>query len=99
MTPLKVYIGYDRSELAAYRVAVDSLLRHTSGPVSITPLAIVQLTRQRLMRRSVAWRNGSMWDLVSGATQSTEFATSRFLTPILAQEGAALFCDCDVVFK
>lgn len=38
------------------------------------------------------------YDLPSNAPFSTEFATSRFLTPILAQSGWALFADCDVVF-
>lgn len=39
-----------------------------------------------------------MWDITSNAPCSTEFSNSRFLTPILAQEGWALFADCDVVF-
>jgi lipopolysaccharide biosynthesis glycosyltransferase len=36
--------------------------------------------------------------LPSNAPASTEFAISRFLVPMLAQTGWALFADCDVVF-
>lgn len=98
MKPLKIYIGYDSREIDAYRVAVDSLLRHAKAPVSVTGLDIRSLQQHRLMRRPVKEVNGRMWDVLSCSTQSTEFATSRFLTPILAQDGFALFTDCDVVF-
>lgn len=98
-TPLKVFIGYDRREIDAFMVAVDSLLRHASAPVAITALNIRQLRRQSLMVRPVRYENRQMWDVISNAPQSTEFACSRFLTPLLAQEGMALFADCDVVFK
>lgn len=98
MKPLKVYIGYDQREHEAYEVAVDSLLCHARGPLSVTGLDIRKLERQRLMRRPVTTKEGLMWDTLSCAPQSTEFATSRFLTPLLAQDGLALFVDCDVVF-
>lgn len=98
MRPLKVYIGYDERESEAYEVAVDSLLRYAKGPISITGLNIRALERQRLMRRPVTKKDGVMWDSISSAPQSTEFAVSRFLTPLLAQDGLALFTDCDVVF-
>lgn len=39
-----------------------------------------------------------MWDEISDAPMSTQFANSRWLTPLLAQTGWALFVDCDVVF-
>ncbi|HEY9503581.1 MAG TPA: hypothetical protein VIR01_18225, partial [Pyrinomonadaceae bacterium] len=98
MRPLKVYIGYDQRESEAYDVAVDSLLRHASRPVSITKLDIRLLEKHRLMRRPITRKDGRMWDTISCAPQSTEFAASRFLPPLLAQNGLALFTDCDVVF-
>lgn len=99
MMPLKVYIGYDIRENLAYQVAVTSLIKHASGPVSITCLNLHSLTRQGLMNRPVVERNGvRLWDVISNAPQSTEFASSRFLTPLLAQTGLALFVDSDVVF-
>ncbi len=39
-----------------------------------------------------------MWDEVSQAPMSTEFAISRFAVPLLAQTGWAAFFDCDFVF-
>lgn len=97
MRPLKVFIGYDPAEIEAYRVAEYSLLRHASIPVSVTPLDADVLRMHGLLTRPVDSRNGH-YDLMSNAPASTEFAVSRFLTPILAQSGMALFVDCDVVF-
>jgi lipopolysaccharide biosynthesis glycosyltransferase len=94
---LRVFIGYDPREAEAYRVAEASLRRRASIPVDVTPLRADQLRMQGLLRRLVDNRGG-MFDLASQAAQSTEFAVSRFLTPILAQSGWALFVDCDVVF-
>jgi hypothetical protein len=39
-----------------------------------------------------------MWDEISSAPMATQFANSRFLVPLLARTGWALFVDCDVVF-
>lgn len=94
---LKVYIGYDPTEHDAYEVAKHSLLRHASIPVSVIPLDASALRKQGLLWRPTDNRGG-IYDLYSNAPASTEFAVSRFLTPILAQFGPALFIDCDVVF-
>lgn len=40
-----------------------------------------------------------MFDLESGAYQSTEFAKSRFCIPFLQRRGWALFIDCDMVCR
>lgn len=92
-----VYIGWDAREVGAYEVACASLLTRSSIPVQITPLRLRPLELAGLMRRPRAVRNGRMWDEISGAPMSTEFANSRFLTPLLAQTGWALFMDCDIV--
>lgn len=94
---LKVYIGYDPGEIRAYRVAQHSLLHHASIPVSVTPLRADWLQRHGLLIRPVDCRVG-LYDLHSNAPASTEFAISRFLVPLLAQDGPALFVDCDIVF-
>lgn len=88
-------MGWDDRELQAYLVAANSLLR-TSGMVP-EPLDEGRLRAAGLLWRPVD-RRGRMHDLVSGADQSTEFAISRFLVPILCGGGWALFTDCDVVF-
>lgn len=96
---LKVYIGYDHREDAAYRVSVYSLLANVvRKKVSVTPLNIRNLQQCGLLDRPVELRNGKLWDIISDAPQSTEFAIARFATPILAQTGWALFADCDTVF-
>lgn len=45
-----------------------------------------------------AAQRGTLWDDVSQAPMSTEFAISRFAVPLLAQTGWAVFVDADVVF-
>jgi len=92
---VRIYIGYDRAEHDAYRVAVKSLANYTNTVPE--PLDAERLQATGLLRRAVDKR-GQMYDLPSNAPCSTEFAVSRFLVPILCQSGWALFTDCDVVF-
>lgn len=56
----------------------------------VEPGTLVTLEPNSALRRV-------MWDDISQAPMSTEFAISRFATPLLAQSGWALFVDCDVV--
>jgi hypothetical protein len=49
-------------------------------------------------RMTSAAQRGTLWDEISGAPMATEFAIARFLTPLLAHTGWALFVDCDVLF-
>ncbi len=95
--PIRVYLGYDSRQDEAYRVAEASILKHASRPVSITPLKLDRLTAQGLIRRPLEKKNGRLFDVISGVSQSTEFANSRFIVPILAQTGYAIFMDCDIV--
>lgn len=48
--------------------------------------------------RAVDKRENQPYDIISNAPCSTDFSTSRFLTPVLCQSRWALFVDCDVVF-
>lgn len=93
---MKVYIGHDPREQAAYETAVRSLHRVTPT-AQVTPLKADRLAACGLLRRIVDHRGG-LYDLPSNAPCATEFAASRFLVPHLAQTGWALFADCDVVF-
>jgi lipopolysaccharide biosynthesis glycosyltransferase len=92
---MRVYIGYDERERQAYRVAWHSLARRSG--IEATPLDIRKLESSGLLRRPTD-RRGGIYDLPSNAPCSTDFAISRFLVPLLAQSGWALFTDCDVVF-
>jgi lipopolysaccharide biosynthesis glycosyltransferase len=81
---IRVFIGYDSREPAAFTVCVHSLIARASRPVSIAPIKLDQLdgviTRPR------------------HPLQSTEFSFARFLTPWLCDyRGWALFIDGDMV--
>lgn len=93
---MNVYIGYDAREVEAYWVAEKSL-RRTSPGVNVMPLDAERLAAYGLLRRPQD-RRGNIYDIVSNAPQSTDFAISRFLVPHLCQKGWALFVDADVVF-
>jgi lipopolysaccharide biosynthesis glycosyltransferase len=93
---VKVFVGHDSREQAAFDVAVSSL-HARRWDAEVVPLRLDRLASTGLLRRSMD-RRGQLYDLPSNAPCSTEFAISRFLVPILCQSGWALFVDCDVVF-
>jgi len=81
---IKVFIGYDPREAAAFSVLAYSIHARSSQPVSIAPLMLSSLkgimTRER------------------HPLQSTDFSFSRFLTPYLSDySGWSVFMDCDML--
>lgn len=96
---MKVYIGYDEREDEAYQVARASLLEVTNSGLEAEALDVTKLSAQGLLNRVSDQRGGQDYDLVSNGWMSTRFAVSRFLVPLLCQQGFALFTDCDVVFR
>ena len=83
---MRVYIGYDSREGAAYKVAVASIRKYNKT-VTIIPLIQPQLREAGIYYRDVD-------------NSSTEFSLTRFLTPVLAHyRGMALFIDSDVVVQ
>lgn len=92
---MKIYMGYDQSEDKAYSAAISSLAK--CSRLMAEPLDAEKLRSQGLYTRAVDKR-GQMYDFPSNAPCSTDFATSRFLVPIICQSGLALFTDCDVIF-
>ena len=96
---MKVYLGFDEREADAAHVARKSLLEVTNGELVPEFLCLAKLHDQGLLTRPTDHRGGRDYDLHSNAPASTRFAISRFLTPILCQQGFALFADCDVVFR
>ena len=40
MSELRIFVGFDSREAVAFHVCVNSLIRHASRPLSITPLAL-----------------------------------------------------------
>lgn len=108
MTVKKVFIGFDPREADAYAVAEASIKAHTSGQVQIHPIDLKYLRMeypQAPYLKPMYWRptsrvDGQLWDDISGAPMSTEFAISRFLVPHLAEyKGWALFMDCDMLIR
>ena len=82
---LKVFIGYDKAEVAAYQVCHYSIVKNATKPVAIIPLNI---------RHIMDWFNNADYK------SSTEFAFSRFLVPHLCQfAGQAVFMDCDMLVR
>lgn len=94
-----VFIGYDELERDAYEVARYSLLCNSTIPVAVFPVKLDQCTLARMLpAERFERRDGVLYDKVSRAPCSTEFAVSRFCVPIMCPTEPFLFVDCDVVF-
>ena len=79
-----IWIGYDAREAEAFGVCRYTLRHHAPG----VPIGAVELDDVRdrgWYRRPTSRKDGRLWDEISEAPMSTEFAISRFLTPHLAQ--------------
>lgn len=96
---MRVFIGYDVREVAAYEVCRWSMIRRTSVPLEFHGLSMAALTYQKWYDRPYRTEGGRRIDLVDGKPFATDFAFTRFLVPALCDyEGWALFCDCDFLF-
>jgi lipopolysaccharide biosynthesis glycosyltransferase len=94
-----IYLGFDQREAAAFAVARASIQRRLSQPIRVVGLVLDDLRAQGLYTRAHEERDGRIWDVISDAPMSTEFAISRFLVPHLAQYGWALFLDADMLVR
>lgn len=88
-------MGWDSREVRAYTVARHSIISRTQHPLSIVPLKLDHLPAN--YNRPIRREGAQMFDVVSDAPMSTEFAISRFMVPHLQRDGWALFCDCDIL--
>lgn len=81
---IRVFVGYDSREAAAFSVLSHSIHVRASQPVSVAPVMLSQLKDVHTRERN--------------ALQSTDFSFSRFLTPWLCDySGWAIFTDCDML--
>ena len=99
---LKVFVGFDPRDWAAYNVAVRSLLKHASIPVTVIPLVDRDLRRRGIYTRAYSVdSHGQMWDARDGKPFSTQFTFTRFAVPFLCgyADEWALFVDADVMFR
>jgi len=94
-----VYVGFDPREVDGFAVTRSSIRRHCNMPIPIRGLVLSELRKAGLFWREQERRNGQIWDVISEAPCATEFSISRFLTPILAKGGLAMFVDSDVLFR
>jgi hypothetical protein len=94
-----IHIGFDTRQAEAFAVCRNSLRRHAGADVQIRAICLDEMRERGLYWRATSTRDGLMWDDISGATCSTEFAISRFLTPLLAGTGWALFMDSDILAR
>lgn len=82
---LRIFVGYDKVESVAYHTLCQSIIEHSSGPVSIVPL------KQSML---------PMYARPHDPRQSNEFSFTRFLVPHLCDyKGWAVFMDCDMMFR
>jgi lipopolysaccharide biosynthesis glycosyltransferase len=81
---IRIFVGYDDNESVAYHVLAHSILRHSSQPVSITPL--------------VKHHMSSFYQRERSSIESTDFSFTRFLVPYLSgYQGWSIFMDCDML--
>ncbi|HEY4635079.1 MAG TPA: hypothetical protein VIG92_00840 [Rhodospirillales bacterium] len=81
---IRVFIGFDPPETAAFHVLSQSIHARASEPVTIAPLMLSQLKGVMTRERH--------------PLQSTDFSFSRFIVPYLCDyQGWAVFMDCDML--
>jgi len=102
MDKCSAWIGFDPRETAAFAVAKYSARKRSNRMLPIRGLVLDQMRDCGLYRREIQERRGPagtkiLWDPISNAPMSTQFAISRFLIPFLHKDGWALFMDSDVL--
>jgi lipopolysaccharide biosynthesis glycosyltransferase len=79
-----IFVGYDPKEAIAFHTCVNSIIRHSSKPVTIHPLALANLGEYAEIHKD----------------GSNEFSYSRFLVPyVMSWTGLALYLDGDMVVR
>lgn len=85
----RCYIGYDPREAIAYHVCVNSLIRLSSKPLTITPLSLPNMKGFYTEGARVT---------IEGYLPTNQFIFSRFLVPSMNNyEGWSLFIDGDMI--
>lgn len=108
-----ICIGYEPREEEAYRVAVASAIHYAPEGTIVTGVHLQELHKRGLYTRRTESREGRLWDVISEAPMSTEFAISRFLSIEVAEEAMhqrgllwgfdgpswVMFMDCDMLVR
>jgi lipopolysaccharide biosynthesis glycosyltransferase len=81
---IPIFIGYDPREAVAYHVCSNSIIRQVSQPVSLNPLALINLR----------------FYVEKHTDGSNHFIYSRFLVPhLMGYRGWAIFMDGDMLLR
>lgn len=81
---IPIFIGYDKREAVAYHVCSNSIIRHVTEPIAISPLSLNTI--------------GFYKELHTDGSNS--FIYSRFLVPhIMRYQGWAIFIDGDMLLR
>jgi len=84
MTPIPIFVGYDPREAIAYHTCINSIIRNSSRPVAIIPIAL------NLFKDYEETHTDG----------SNHFIYTRFLVPHLMQySGWAIFIDGDMIVR
>ena len=84
MKPIPIFVGYDPREAVAYHTCVNSIIRNSSRPVAIVPVAL------NLFRDYAETHTDG----------SNHFIYTRFLVPHLMEyTGHAIFIDGDMIVR
>lgn len=93
MDTLNIFIGYDPREAVAYHACANSIIRHSSMPVAIHPLALSNF-------KSFYQETHNTQTGLTETEPTNQFIFSRFLVPYLMRyEGLALFIDGDMIVR
>jgi hypothetical protein len=85
MERIKIFIGYDPREAAAFHTLIQSIMDKATIPFDIIPLDI---------------RNLPMYKREIDTRQSNEFSFTRFLVPYLSNyKGISIYLDCDMMLR
>jgi len=81
---IPIFIGYDPREAIAFHVCTNSIIRHSSQPVAISPLALNTMNDYK----------------ETHTDGSNHFIYSRFLVPhLMGYKGWAIFIDGDMILR
>jgi lipopolysaccharide biosynthesis glycosyltransferase len=84
MKPIPIFIGYDPREAVAYHTCANSIIRQSSQPVAIVPLALNLFSDYT----------------ETHTDGSNQFIYSRFLVPhLMGYTGHAIFMDGDMIVR
>ena len=83
---LNIYIGFDEVEIVAYHTLSQSIIKHASGSLRISPICSKHFRK--------------FFNKAGDDKQSNDFSFTRFLIPYLNNyDGYVIFMDCDMMLK